>query len=170
MTSADDTPAEYAPGRVDTALADFDFRAATAAVWRVIDEANRYVSQAQPWVVAALEQAGDQTAAARLDAILAVLIRACATIADLLAQARPPLKKVVAETDRTAGTVLGDREFFDHYLDTWPDALKILNRQGLTGDWFSFYLCDVVLKVNGKGGQPVFVKLVGQPSGRCTPR
>jgi phospholipid/cholesterol/gamma-HCH transport system substrate-binding protein len=95
---------------------------------------------------------------------------AAGTIADLLAKARPPLKKVVAETDRTAGTVLADHDFFDHYLDTWPDALKILNRQGLTGDWFSFYLCDVVLKVNGKGGQPVFVKLVGQASGRCTPR
>ncbi|ETZ43845.1 mce related family protein [Mycobacterium avium MAV_061107_1842] len=95
---------------------------------------------------------------------------AAGSIADLLAQARPPLKKVVAETDRTAGTVLGDRDFFDNYLNTWPDAFKILNRQGLTGDWFTFYLCDVALKVNGKGGQPVFIKLAGQSTGRCTPR
>ncbi|BCO39001.1 Mce family protein Mce3B [Mycobacterium paraintracellulare] len=95
---------------------------------------------------------------------------AAGSIADLLAQARPPLKKVVAETDRTAGTVLSDRDFFDNYLNTWPDAFKILNRQGLTGDWFTFYLCDVALKVNGKGGQPVFIKLVGQSTGRCTPR
>ncbi|KKC06847.1 MCE family protein [Mycobacterium nebraskense] len=95
---------------------------------------------------------------------------AAGSIADLLAQARPPLKKVVAETDRTAGTVMGDRDFFDNYLNTWPDAFKILNRQGLTGDWFTFYLCDVALKVNGKGGQPVFIKVVGQSTGRCTPR
>lgn len=27
-----------------------------------------------------------------------------------------------------------------------------------------------ILKVNGKGGQPVFVKLAGQDSGRCTPK
>jgi phospholipid/cholesterol/gamma-HCH transport system substrate-binding protein len=95
---------------------------------------------------------------------------AAASIADLLAHARPPLKKVVAETDRTAGTVLGDRDYVDNYLNTWPDAFKIVNRQALTGDWFSFYLCDVVLKLNGKGGQPVYIKVVGQASGRCTPR
>jgi phospholipid/cholesterol/gamma-HCH transport system substrate-binding protein len=27
-----------------------------------------------------------------------------------------------------------------------------------------------VLKVNGKGGQPIYVKLASQPTGRCTPR
>jgi phospholipid/cholesterol/gamma-HCH transport system substrate-binding protein len=95
---------------------------------------------------------------------------AAGSIADLLAQARPPLKKVVGETDRTASTVLADREFFDNYLNAWPDAFKILNRQGLTGDWFSFYLCDAILKVNGKGGQPVYIKVAGQATGRCTPR
>lgn len=95
---------------------------------------------------------------------------AAASIADLLAQARPPLKKVVGETDRTATNVLADHDYFDNFLNTWPDATQILNRLGLYGDFFSFYLCDLVLKLNGKGGQPVYVKLAGQPSGRCTPR
>jgi phospholipid/cholesterol/gamma-HCH transport system substrate-binding protein len=27
-----------------------------------------------------------------------------------------------------------------------------------------------VLKLNGKGGQPVYIKIAGQPSGRCTPK
>jgi phospholipid/cholesterol/gamma-HCH transport system substrate-binding protein len=26
------------------------------------------------------------------------------------------------------------------------------------------------LKVNGKGGQPVYIKVAGQDSGRCTPK
>ncbi|MCA4761220.1 MCE family protein [Mycobacterium sp. SMC-2] len=95
---------------------------------------------------------------------------AAASIADLLAQARPPVKKVVHEADRTAGNVLADHEWFDNYLNNWPDALRILNRQGMYGDFFSFYLCDIVLKLNGKGGQPVYVKLAGQATGRCTPR
>lgn len=95
---------------------------------------------------------------------------AAASIADLLAQARPPLIKVVTETDRTAETVLADRDFFDNYLNTWPDATRILDRQGLYGGFFSFYLCDLILKVNGKGGQPVYIKLAGQATGRCTPR
>jgi phospholipid/cholesterol/gamma-HCH transport system substrate-binding protein len=87
-----------------------------------------------------------------------------------LAQARPPLKKVVHETSRTAQQVLSDHDYFDNFLNTWPDATAILNRQGMYGDFFSFYLCDVVLKLNGKGGQPVYVKVAGQASGRCTPR
>ena len=91
-------------------------------------------------------------------------------VADLLAQARPPLKKVVAETDRTAATVLAEKDYFDNLLNTLPDAYQMLNRQGLYGDFFSFYLCDVVLKLNGKGGQPVYAKLAGQDSGRCAPR
>ena len=95
---------------------------------------------------------------------------AAATVADLLSEARPPLQKVVPEVDRTAGTVLADKDYFDDLLRTLPDAYKILSRQGLYGDYFSFYLCDLVLKVNGKGGQPVYVKLAGQDTGRCTPR
>lgn len=95
---------------------------------------------------------------------------AAGSIADLLAQARPPLKKVVHEADRTAGTILADHDYFDNLLNTLPDAYRVLGRQGLYGDFFSFYLCDLVLKLNGKGGQPVYVKLAGQSSGRCTPR
>ncbi len=91
-------------------------------------------------------------------------------LSDLLAQARPPLKKVVTETDRTATTVLADHDYFDNFLNTWPDATQVINRLGLYGDFFSFYICDLVLKLNGKGGQPVYVKIAGQPSGRCTPR
>jgi phospholipid/cholesterol/gamma-HCH transport system substrate-binding protein len=95
---------------------------------------------------------------------------AAGSVADLLAQARPPLKKVVHEADRTAATVVADRDYVDNFLQTWPDATQILNRQGMYGDFFSFYLCDIVLKLNGKGGQPVYIKLAGQATGRCTPR
>jgi phospholipid/cholesterol/gamma-HCH transport system substrate-binding protein len=92
------------------------------------------------------------------------------SVADLLQQARPPLTKVVHEADRTAGNVVADADYVNNLLDTLPDAYRILNRQGLYGDFFSFYLCDLVLKLNGKGGQPVYVKLAGQSTGRCTPR
>jgi len=95
---------------------------------------------------------------------------AAGSIADLLAQARPPLKKVVHEADRTAGTVLADRDYVDNVLNTLPDSYQVLDRLALYGDFFSFYFCNVLLKVNGKGGQPVYVKLAGQASGRCTPK
>jgi phospholipid/cholesterol/gamma-HCH transport system substrate-binding protein len=95
---------------------------------------------------------------------------AAGTFADLLSQARPPLQKAVHEVDRAAGNVVADKDFLDNLLATLPDAYKLLGRQGLYGNFFSFYLCDLLLKLNGKGGQPVYVKLAGQDSGRCTPR
>jgi phospholipid/cholesterol/gamma-HCH transport system substrate-binding protein len=101
---------------------------------------------------------------------LAYANTAASSISDLLVAARPPLKTTVGQTDRLASTVLADKDFFDDFLNTLPDAYRVLNREALNGDYFSFYLCDLVLKVNGKGGQPVFVKLAGQDSGRCTPK
>lgn len=95
---------------------------------------------------------------------------ATGTVADLLARAREPLQKVVHETDRVAGTVLADHDNFDNLLNVLPDKYRALNRQAMYGDFFSFYFCDIVLKLNGKGGQPVYVKVAGQPTGRCTPK
>ena len=95
---------------------------------------------------------------------------AAGSISDLLAQARPPLKETLNQTDRVASVVVADHDYFDNLLATLPDAYRTLYRQGLNGDFFSFYLCDLVLKVNGKGGQPVYIKVAGQNSGRCTPK
>lgn len=95
---------------------------------------------------------------------------AAGSIADLLAQAREPFAKTVRETDRAAAIAVADRDYLDNLLNTLPEKYRALQRQGMYGDFFSFYLCDVVLKLNGKGGQPVYVKLAGQTTGRCAPR
>ncbi|OCB49729.1 MCE family protein [Mycolicibacterium porcinum] len=95
---------------------------------------------------------------------------AAGSVADLLTAAREPLKEAVAQTDRFAGQVMADRDYVDELVRTLPDAYQVLARNGLYGDYFGFYLCDAILKLNGKGGQPVYVKLAGQDSGRCTPK
>ncbi|KQY06904.1 mammalian cell entry protein [Mycobacterium sp. Root135] len=95
---------------------------------------------------------------------------AAGTVADLLSHARPPFKTVVAQTDRVGARALSDHEYLERLIDTLPDKYRALGRQGLYGDFFSFYLCDVILKINGKGGQPVYVKAASQASGRCAPR
>jgi phospholipid/cholesterol/gamma-HCH transport system substrate-binding protein len=95
---------------------------------------------------------------------------ASATIADLLNQARPPFKNTVAQSDRANSIVVADHDYFDDLLNTLPDSYKLLSRLGLYGDFFTFYLCDLFIKVNGKGGQPVYVKLAGQDTGRCAPK
>jgi methionyl-tRNA synthetase len=63
-----------APVLIAEALDDFDFRRATDAVWRIADEANRYVNRSRPWELA---RAGSH---AELAAVLAVLLRACQAI------------------------------------------------------------------------------------------
>lgn len=95
---------------------------------------------------------------------------AAGSVADLLTEARPPVQKVIHETDRTASIVVADKDYMDNLLQTLPDKYRALSRQGLYGDFFSFYLCDAVLKVNGKGGEPVYIKVAGQDTGRCQPK
>jgi phospholipid/cholesterol/gamma-HCH transport system substrate-binding protein len=95
---------------------------------------------------------------------------AARSVADLLTGIRQPFKNTVAQSDRANSVVLADHDYFDDLLKTLPDAYQALSRQGLYGDYFTFYLCDAVLKLNGKGGQPIYVKVATQPSGRCTPK
>lgn len=78
-----------APGLIAAALDDFDFRRAAAAVWSVVEEANRHIDRARPWEPAKAERGGDAEAGARVDAALAVLLGACLALGDLLAPFLP---------------------------------------------------------------------------------
>ncbi|MCV7171456.1 MCE family protein [Mycobacterium manitobense] len=95
---------------------------------------------------------------------------AAGTVADLFQEIRPTVAEAVTQTDRFAGQIMADRDYVDDLVKTLPDAYQVLARQGLYGDYFGFYLCDAILKLNGKGGEPTYVKLAGQDSGRCTPK
>jgi phospholipid/cholesterol/gamma-HCH transport system substrate-binding protein len=95
---------------------------------------------------------------------------AASSLGDLLAHVREPFKNAVAQSDRATSIMVADHDYLDDLLNTLPDAYRALARQGMYGDYFSFYLCDAVLKLNGKGGQPVYVKVAGQSSGRCAPQ
>lgn len=101
---------------------------------------------------------------------VAYINAAAGSVADLLGQAGAPLQNTVHQLDRTGGQIMADHDYLDNLLEHLPEKYAILARQGLYGDFFSFYLCDVILKLNGKGGQPVYVKVVGQATGRCTPK
>jgi methionyl-tRNA synthetase len=73
-------------GAVDVALAGYDFRAAAAAVWAIVVEANRYVERARPW----------RLTGADLDTCLAVLVGACRRLAAELAVFLPDTAAGVA--------------------------------------------------------------------------
>lgn len=122
--------------------------------------------------VTSLSQLVHGLAARKADISNAVAYTNAATgsIADLLSQAREPFREVVKQTDRVADIAMTDHDYLDNLLNTLPDKYRALNRQAVYGDFFTFYLCNLVVKLNGKGGQPVYVKLAGQSTGRCTPK
>ncbi|HET7018924.1 MAG TPA: class I tRNA ligase family protein, partial [Streptosporangiaceae bacterium] len=84
-----DRARRQAAGLIGSALADGDFRQATAAVVAIADEANRYISQSEPWRLVKAERGGDGEAAAQLDAVLAALIQTCRELARHLAPFLP---------------------------------------------------------------------------------
>lgn len=82
--------------RVDAAMERFDFRAATAAVWAIVEEANRYVVREEPWTLAKAEKKGDVEAGTPLDTVLATLVHAARVVADELTPFLPDAARRVA--------------------------------------------------------------------------
>jgi methionyl-tRNA synthetase len=104
---------ERTPGTVRQALSGYDFRAAAAAVWQIVTEANRYVEAAEPWHLARAERAGDQSAGQRLDAVLGVLVAACQVLAAELWPFLPDLAaKVAAACGDSGGRLPEPRRVF----------------------------------------------------------
>ncbi|HKA69642.1 MAG TPA: methionine--tRNA ligase [Actinomycetes bacterium] len=91
------------PALVDAALADFDFRTASGTVWAVVEAANRFVNDRQPWRLAGAEAAGDRAAEAELDAVLSTLVTTCRSVAAELAPFLPVAADRIA-AQLTAGT------------------------------------------------------------------
>ena len=73
-----DAAIRQAGGLIAAALEDFDFRQATAAVWAIADEANRFINRVRPWELARAERDGDDSQ--RLDAVLGALFEACSAL------------------------------------------------------------------------------------------
>jgi methionyl-tRNA synthetase len=86
---------------IATALGNFDFRQAVAAVVRIGDEANRYVVATTPWALAKAERAGEGPEA--LDAVLAELVVTCRAIAEHLTPFLPALAARIAEQTGGSG-------------------------------------------------------------------
>ena len=98
-----DAAIRQAGDRVGAALAGFDFRQATAAVWGIADEANRFVNRVRPWDLAKADPAG------RLDAVLYLLARACAAVGRELAPFLPDVAaRVTAQCTPGGGGRLPD--------------------------------------------------------------
>jgi len=75
------TGCQALPHRIDQALARFDFRAATDAIWSVVQAGNRLAETERPWELARRAERGDHAASTRLDKVLSILTGACRVLA-----------------------------------------------------------------------------------------
>lgn len=104
---------ERAPAEVDQALEVGDFRRATAAVWSIVEEGNRYVEAVRPWELARVERAGEVAAGRRLDGALAVLVTACQALAAELAPFLPSAAaRIAAQCDAISGRLPAPEPLF----------------------------------------------------------
>ena len=92
-----------APAAIDEALEGFDFRRATSAVWRIVDEANRAIDVTRPWQLARAERDGEPDASAKLDEALAALHAACVSLATVLEPFLPSAANLIAVQCTPAG-------------------------------------------------------------------
>ena len=111
---------EQAAPRRSAALNAFDFRAATAAVWDIVGEANRYIERVRPWELARAGRGGRAGADVQLDVALWLLIKACRTLGRELAPFVPALAARITEScDDSAGSLAPARPLFPRI--NWPD-------------------------------------------------
>ena len=85
------------PERVHDALAAFDFGQATAATWRIVEEARAFALLARPWDLARADRGGDARAGKRLDVVLAAQLSACRVLARELTPFVPTLATRIAQ-------------------------------------------------------------------------
>src|SRR3954454_7783727 len=98
------------PGAIDQALARFDLRAASGALWDVVNAANAYVSHSRPWELGRATR-DDARAGALLDSSLALLDRTCRRVARELAPFLPAAGRRLVEALDSRDTDLGKALF-----------------------------------------------------------
>jgi phospholipid/cholesterol/gamma-HCH transport system substrate-binding protein len=90
-----------------------------------------------------------------------------ASIADLLSQARPPLKGTVDQLNRLAPNLDDGKGFLDGALQRAPGNYRKLARIGAYGAFVQYYICELSIKVTDLQGRATFFPFVKQDNGRC---
>jgi methionyl-tRNA synthetase len=88
---------------IDAALAEFEFRKASAAIADLAADANRFISRARPWELARQAANNDHCARLELDGSLAALTETCDTLAE-------ELRPFLPQAAQRIGQVLTNRD------------------------------------------------------------
>jgi phospholipid/cholesterol/gamma-HCH transport system substrate-binding protein len=104
------------------------------------------------------------TIASAIDA----LDKGTVSLADLLASARPPLSGTIAQLNRLAPILDGDRDRLDAAIAKAPKNYRKLVRLGVNGATIPYYLCQFGLRGTDLSGKTVRSNIYRSDAGRCT--
>src|ERR1700754_423980 len=91
-----------------------------------------------------------------------------ASVADLLTDARPPLKGTVDQLNRLVTNMDGQKDRLDASLQKAPENYRKLVRTGSYGSFFNYYICELKWRVTDLQGRTAEFPWIKQESGRCT--
>ena len=91
-----------------------------------------------------------------------------ASVADLLADARPPLAGTIDELDRLATHLDLQKDRIDTSLQKAPENYRKLIRTGSYGSFFNYYICELKWRVTDLQGRTAVFPWIRQENGRCT--
>jgi phospholipid/cholesterol/gamma-HCH transport system substrate-binding protein len=98
---------------------------------------------------------------------IASLDNGTASIADLLTQARPPLKGTVDELNRLAPNLDNGKGYLDGALQRAPGNYRKLARIGAYGAFVQYYICELTIRVTDLQGRASSFPFIKQENGRC---
>jgi len=90
-----------------------------------------------------------------------------ASLAVLLGAARSPLAGTVAQLNRLATNINGDKDRLDDTLGRLPNIYRKLARVGSYGGFFPYYLCGITFRASDLQGRTVVFPWIKQETGRC---
>lgn len=105
-----------------------------------------------------------------IGAAIASLDAGTASIADLLAQARPPLAGVVEQLSRAAPVLDHEKDLIEAQIKRLPENYRKLVRIGSYGSFISYYICGITFRVSdqqGRTAQFPWWTQEDQGNGRC---
>jgi phospholipid/cholesterol/gamma-HCH transport system substrate-binding protein len=96
------------------------------------------------------------------------LDKGTASLADLLAEARPPLSGTIDQLSRLAPILEGDKDRIDAAIAKAPHNYRKLVRLGVNGATIPYYLCQFGLRGTDLQGKTVRANIFRSEAGRCT--
>jgi phospholipid/cholesterol/gamma-HCH transport system substrate-binding protein len=91
-----------------------------------------------------------------------------ASVAELLAEARPSLAGTVDQLSRLAINLDGQKDRLDTGLQKAPENYRKLIRTGAYGSFFNYYICELKWRVTDLQGRTAVFPWLRQEGGRCS--